>query len=150
MIKRSVNEVKALYAKYNNESEVARELGISRQSLYDFRIRHGIPYNAEKAKKKTHDAQYGERNENIIAAYQSGVTMAKLCAKFKMNAPAINYILTKYSVKKPAIHHSHERNLDIQKLRDKGMPIKEIAELYHMDRFYISTMLCKLKKKGKL
>lgn len=149
MIKRSEDEVRSLYKKLMNESEVAREFGISRQSAYDYRVRHAIPYDPKVAKKKTYNVLYKERNEQIISMYLSGVPMEKICKKFSMNAPAINYILLKHKVKKPVVHPSYTRNMEIFKLRQEGVTISELAKKYDLDSRYLSSMIFKIKRKLK-
>lgn len=146
MIKRSEKEIRALYEKLRNESEVARELGVSRQSIYDYRIRHNIKYDPKKAKIKTYAELYADRNSAIVDMYLSDVPMDKICAKFGMNPPAVNYILTKYKVKRPAIHPSMKRNEEIFKLRQSGVSVKSLAERFGLNPYYVSTMIYKIKK----
>lgn len=147
MIKISEMEVRKLYDRLRNESEVARHLGVSRQSMYDYRIRHEIKYDIKKAKEKTFNEKYAERNEDIISSYMSGMPLDNLCAKFSMNKPAINYILNKYKVKKPEIRKAITRNEEIYKLRMSGVSVKDIAEKYKLDPKYVSTMLYKIKRR---
>lgn len=149
MIKRSEKDVIGLYRKLMNESQVAKELGVSRQSMYDYRIRHNIPYDPNTAKEKTYDTLYKDRNEKIIRFYLSGIPMEKICKKFSMKKPAINYILLKAKVKKPVFHPSHERNMTILRLRKRGISIIALAKKYKMDPQYISSMIYKLKRKQK-
>lgn len=149
MVKLSLAEVKQLYATCINESEVARVLGFSRQSMYDYRIRHGIPYNPEKAKKKTYDFLYGERNARIKDDYLDDMSVDDLCKKYKMKKPAMNYILTKLGIKQPAVHPSHERNLQIMEMRSENIPVKEIAEKFGLKPIYVSSIIYKMKKDAK-
>ena len=147
MIKRSVEDVTALYKKFSNESQVAHALGVSRQAMYEFRLRHGIRYNIDNAKQKTYDTLYKKRNEKIIALYQAGVDIEKICTKFNMNKPAINYILLKHKVKLPVFHPSHDRNIEIFRLHEQGVEVKELAKKYKLDPQYISSMIFKIRKK---
>jgi len=147
MIKRSEKEIRALYVELINESAVAKKLGVSRQSMYDYRIRHDIKYDPGKAKEKRHTEIYADRNAKIIDAYLAGIPMDKICARFNMNKPAINYILIKYKAKKPVIHPSLKRNMEIYKLRQRGTSIKELAERYDLTPQYVSTMVYKIKKR---
>lgn len=147
--RRSVEEIRALYKKLMNESEVARVLGVSRQSMYDYRIRHGIEYNLQTARKKKTDELYGKRNKDIIDYYIGGKDIEWLCKKFGMNPPAVNYILSKYKVKRPCVDKYTDRNKEILQLRKSGVTIGEIAEKYDLKKQYISTLLCSLKKQEK-
>ena len=148
MIKRSVEEVRQLYAACMNESEVARELGVSRQSMYDYRIRHGISYSPSKAKKKTYDVLYGTRNQQIKEDYLNEVPVEEICKKFDMNKPALNYILTKLGIKHPSIHPSYERNMQIMELRKEKISVKEIAERFKLKPIYVSSIIYKMKKEA--
>ena len=145
----SVDTVKKLYAALPNESMVAEELGISRQALYDYRTRHGIKYDPIFAKEKTYKTRYGKRNAKMIKMYNDGTSMEKLMSVFGMNRPAINYILTKADVKRKYVHPSTERNNEILKLREGGVPVKKIAEEFDMNPLYVSTLIYKMKKKLK-
>jgi len=155
MIKQSVEEVRQLYASCMNESEVARVLGFSRQSMYDYRIRHGIPYNPAKAKKKTHDIFYGERNARIKDDYLNDMSIEEICKKYKtgrgdlLKKPALNYILTKLGIKHPAIHPSRERNMQIMEMRKEKIPVKEIAEKFGLKPIYVSSIIYKIKSDAK-
>lgn len=149
MLKKSLEEVRQLYASCMNESEVARALGFSRQAMYDYRIRHGIPYNPVKAKKKTHDILYGERNARIKDDYLNDMSVDEICKKFKMKKPALNYILTRLGIKQAAVRPSHERNLQIWEMRKEKIPVKEIAEKFDLKPIYVSSILYKLKMDAK-
>jgi transposase len=149
MIKRSIEDIKILYATLNNESEVAAELGVSRQSMYDYRIRHNIPYNPGKAKSKKLKALYGERNEQIKVAYLAGTSVEEICKKHEMNKPALNYILTKLGIKHAAVRPSEQRNEKIFELRKQGIPVKEIAVKFDLKPFYVSSILYKIRKDKK-
>jgi predicted DNA-binding protein YlxM (UPF0122 family) len=149
MIKKSEEEVRSLYKELMNESEVARVLGVSRQSAYDYRVRHGISYDARRAKKRKYDTVYKTRNEKIIDLYVSGESLDKLADRFKMRKPAINYILLKNKVKFPYVHPSHERNEQIYNLREQGVKVKELADRFKLNRFYVSSMLCLHRKRLK-
>lgn len=149
MLKTSLEEVRQLYASCMNESEVARVLGFSRQSMYDYRIRHGIPYNPVKAKKKTYDILYGERNNKIKDDYLNDMPVDEICEKYKMKKPALNYILTKLGIKHPAVHPSHERNAQIMEMRKEKIPVKEIAEKFGLKPIYVSSIIYKIKKDAK-
>ena len=130
-----------------NESEVARRIGVSRQSMYDYRVRHDIRYDPKKAKVKTYNEKYADRNDKIVSMYLSGTSMEKICAKFDMNPPAINYILLKHNAKKPAVHPSLKRNLEIYRRRKNGASVKDMAEEYGLDPKYVSIMIYKMKQK---
>jgi AraC-like DNA-binding protein len=147
VIKRSEDYIRKLYEKLMNESEVARELGVSRQSMYDYRVRHNINYNPDTAKVKTYNEKYADRNDKIVSMYLSGIPMEKICAKFEMNKPAINYILLKHKAKKPVVHPSLKRNVEIYRRRKHGTSVKEMAEEYGLDPKYVSTMIYKMKQK---
>lgn len=149
MTKISVEEVRQLYATCMNESEVARVLGFSRQSMYDYRIRHGIPYNPVKAKKRTYDILYGERNANIKADYLDDMPVNEICEKYGMKKPALNYILTKLGIKHPEVHPSHERNMQIMEMRSQNIPVKEIAVKFKLKPIYVSSIIYKMKKDAK-
>ena len=115
MIKRTEMEVQTLYDRLHNESAVAKKLGVSRHALYDYRVRHNIHYDPVQAKVKTYNAVYADRNNQIVNAYLSDVPMEQICSNFNMNKPAINYILLKYKVKRPAVKSPlvDERNANI-------------------------------------
>ena len=149
MIKKSVDEIKELYATCNNEAEVADILGVSRQSMYDYRIRHNLPYNPAKAKAKKLKAVYGERNDQIKIDYLAGKPVDEICKKHAMNKPALNYILIKLGIKHAAVRPSVERNEQIFALRKQGMPVKEIAEKFELNPLYISSILYKMRKEKK-
>jgi len=147
MVKNKKQKIQELYDKLMNESEVARELGVSRQSMYDYRIRHGIKYSSKRAKEKTYLIRYHDRNKKIIDAYMSNINMDKICSRFGMNLPAINYILSRYGVKKPSISKAFKRNMEILKSRMGGTSVKELAERYNLNPLYVSTMIYKMKQK---
>ena len=146
MIKRSEQDIRKLYDNLMNEAEVARVIGVSRQSMYDYRVRHEIYYDPKKAKIKMYNVKYADRNAKIIDMHLSGSSMEKICVKFKMNKPAINYILLKHNAKKPAIHPSMSRNTEIYNLRKNGASVKDLAEEYGLKPMHISTMIYKMKK----
>jgi uncharacterized protein (DUF433 family) len=146
MIKWSIDEIKNLYATLTNEVAVAKELGVSRQSMYDYRIRHNIPYNPIKGRAKKLKALYGDRNEQIKIDYLANMPIDDICKKHKMNKPALNYILTKLGVKHPAVRPSEQRNKDIFELRKQGISVKEIAEKFELKPFYVSSILYKIRK----
>jgi DNA-binding CsgD family transcriptional regulator len=130
-----------------NESEVARKIGVSRQAMYDYRVRHDIKYDQRKAKQKTYTEKYSQRNAKIVDLYISGMPMDKICVKFNMNKPAINYILLKYKVKKPMVYPSIKRNMEIYRRRKNGASVKDMAKEYKLDPKYVSTMIYKMKQK---
>jgi Mor family transcriptional regulator len=145
--KNSIDKVKRLYITLHNESEVAKELGISRQALYEYRNRHGINYDPKSAKKKTYKDRYGIRNDKILKLYDNGTTINELAKLFNMKKPTINYILSKENVKRDYVHPSAKRNMEIFRLRKSGVPVRNLAKKYNLSRYYVSTMIYKLKNR---
>lgn len=145
--RRSVKEIREMYRSHMNESEVARELGVSRQSLNEYRIRHGIPYDPIRARKRRNDTLYGERNHRIIEAHLAGKDIEELCDMFGMNAPALNYILIKHKAKKPSVRKTVSRNADLMRLREQGATITELATQFGLNKFYVRNLIHQQKKK---
>jgi hypothetical protein len=85
MVKHSLEKVKELYSKFNNESDVARELGVSRQFMHEFRIKNNIVYDKLSARKATHLNRYEVRNAEISRLYLLGVDLGVIKNQFKLS-----------------------------------------------------------------
>lgn len=146
---RTEGEIRELYKTNKTESEIAKLLGISRQSMYDYRQRHKIPYDKRKARIKIYNDLYYERNTKICSAYLGGKSIDDICSEFVMQKPAILYILNKCKVKKKAISAAAKRNADMLKMRENGDRVKDIAAQYNINPQYVSTVLYKLRHANK-
>ena len=145
-MRRSEEEIREMYQNHMNESEIAAELGVSRQSMYDYRVRHGIAYDTKRARKRRYETVYGERDHRIVEAHLAGKDIDQLCEMFEMKPPAINYILVKYKAKRPIARKSTSRNQEILCLYEQGVSVDEIAEKYELNKFYVHNLLCAMRR----
>jgi hypothetical protein len=92
-----VSKVAELYQKLNNESEVARKLGVSKTFIHNFRMRHQneINYSAKEARKRTHDNRFGLRNKEIIELSKKGQALDYISKKFKLTIARVRSIIKK-------------------------------------------------------
>jgi DNA-binding NarL/FixJ family response regulator len=95
MFVHSLEKIKKLYEELNNENDVARELGVSRQFMYEYRIKNNIQYDKNTARNKTHFFKYDLRNSKIINMYKDGKKIDDICKKFNMNESNVRFILKK-------------------------------------------------------
>jgi Zn-dependent peptidase ImmA (M78 family) len=66
----------ALQKKYKMDSAIAKELGVSRQAIYQMRMKFGL----ESVK-----ADHRNRNAEIVKAYKSGIPGTAIAGKFKLS-----------------------------------------------------------------
>jgi hypothetical protein len=96
MFKHSLEKVKKLYEKFDNESEVARELGVSRQFIYEYRKKHNIQYDKKLARISSNYNRYGIRNTEIWNLFIKGELVKNLCKKFNITESNVRFILNKF------------------------------------------------------
>ena len=71
-----VKTVKQMQKTHGTDDKIGKHFGITRQAVYQFRRKHGIPFNRDKNLA---------RNQALFTKYKSGISGTKLAKDFKLS-----------------------------------------------------------------
>lgn len=143
----SVEFVKSLYKKLPSEAAVAKELGVSRQFMFEYRVRHNIIYDPYEKRMNRYEKSFGERDKAIIDKYKQGWNTLDLAREFGLTRSSINRIIGRKGVQRNRISPCSERNKKIYEMRKNGKMPAEIALEFNMSRQQVCNILYKMSNK---